>query len=123
MTRRSATKKSMTELTDSGVSVVSDAPPSSKDIRLLSWLKESDKKADIKHSRHGKKYGSRSGSLERTNRETWGVPAQPFVTDPGMPLLPQPHTVNIFILSHMLFIFNSYQKFRYIYSALYRQLS
>lgn len=96
MTRRSATKKSMTELTDSGVSVVSDAPPStiSKDIRLLSWLKETDKK-DVKHSRHGKKYGSRSGSLERTNRETWGVPAQPFVADPGMPPLPQPHTVNI----------------------------
>ncbi|XP_076243632.1 protein axin isoform X3 [Calliopsis andreniformis] len=94
MTRRSATKKSMTELTDSGVSVVSDAPPStiSKDNRLLSWLKESDKKSDIKHSRHGKKYGSRSGSLERTNRETWGVPAQPFVADPGMPPLPQPHT-------------------------------
>ncbi|XP_076671655.1 protein axin isoform X2 [Andrena cerasifolii] len=94
MTRRSATKKSMTELTDSGVSVVSDAPPStiSKDIRLLSWLKETDKKADVKHSRHGKKYGSRSGSLERTNRETWGVPAQPFVADPGMPPLPQPHT-------------------------------
>ncbi|XP_034176194.1 protein axin isoform X2 [Osmia lignaria lignaria] len=94
MTRRSATKKSMTELTDSGVSVVSDAPPStiSKDIRLLSWLKETDKKADVKHSRHGKKYGSRSGSLERTTRETWGVPAQPFVADPGMPPLPQPHT-------------------------------
>ncbi|CAL7940638.1 unnamed protein product [Xylocopa violacea] len=94
MTRRSATKKSMTELTDSGVSVVSDAPPLtiSKDIRLLSWLKETDKKADVKHSRHGKKYGSRSGSLERTNRETWGVPAQPFVADPGMPPLPQPHT-------------------------------
>ncbi|XP_043264516.1 protein axin isoform X2 [Colletes latitarsis] len=93
MTRRSATKKSMTELTDSGVSVVSDAPPStiSKDIRFLSWLKETDKK-DVKHSRHGKKYGSRSGSLERTNRETWGVPAQPFVADPGMPPLPQPHT-------------------------------
>ncbi|XP_076223333.1 protein axin isoform X2 [Nomia melanderi] len=93
MTRRSATKKSMTELTDSGVSVVSDAPPLtiSKDIRLLSWLKETDKK-DVKHSRHGKKYGSRSGSLERTNRETWGVPAQPFVADPGMPPLPQPHT-------------------------------
>ncbi|XP_076765571.1 protein axin isoform X2 [Xylocopa sonorina] len=94
MTRRSATKKSMTELTDSGVSVASDAPPLtiSKDIRLLSWLKETDKKADVKHSRHGKKYGSRSGSLERTNRETWGVPAQPFVADPGMPPLPQPHT-------------------------------
>ena len=122
MTRRSATKKSMTELTDSGVSVVSDAPPSSKDIRLLSWLKESDKKADIKHSRHGKKYGSRSGSLERTNRETWGVPAQPFVTDPGMPLLPQPHTVNIFILSHMLFI-SVVIRSSDIYSVLYRQLS
>ncbi|XP_014605318.1 PREDICTED: axin isoform X2 [Polistes canadensis] len=95
MTRRSSTKKSMTELTDSGVSVVSDAPPLNvcKDIRLLSWLKESDtKKADTKHSRHGKKYGSRSGSLERTSRESWGVPAQPFVADPGMPPLPQPHT-------------------------------
>ncbi|XP_066582059.1 axin-1-like isoform X2 [Prorops nasuta] len=95
MTRRSAaTKKSMTELTDSGVSVVSDVPPlnMSKDSRLLSWLKESDKKADSKHSRHGKKYSSRSGSLERTSRETWGVPAQPFVADPGMPPLPQPHT-------------------------------
>ncbi|XP_015190089.1 PREDICTED: axin isoform X2 [Polistes dominula] len=95
MTRRSSTKKSMTELTDSGVSVVSDAPPLNvcKDIRLLSWLKESDiKKTDTKHSRHGKKYGSRSGSLERTSRESWGVPAQPFVADPGMPPLPQPHT-------------------------------
>lgn len=94
MTRRSSTKKSMTELTDSGVSVVSDVPPLNvcKDTRLLSWLKETDKKADIKHSRHGKKYGSRSGSLERTSRESWGVPAQPFVADPGMPPLPQPHT-------------------------------
>lgn len=95
--RRSAsTKKSMTELTDSGVSVVSDAPPlvASKDSRLLSWLKETDKKCDSKHSRHGKKYGSRSGSLERASRETWGVPAQPFVADPGMPPLPQPHTVS-----------------------------
>ncbi|XP_012273577.1 axin [Orussus abietinus] len=93
MTRRSGTKKSMTELTDSGVSVVSDAPPLSlsKDSRLLSWLKESDKK-DSKHGRHGKKYGSRSGSLERANREAWGVPAQPFIADPGMPPLPQPHT-------------------------------
>ncbi|XP_046734334.1 axin isoform X2 [Diprion similis] len=92
--RSTSSKKSMTELTDSGVSVVSDAPPlaASKDSRLLSWLKESDKKSDSKHSRHGKKYGSRSGSLERTSRETWGVPAQPFVADPGMPPLPQPHT-------------------------------
>ncbi|XP_032673737.1 axin isoform X2 [Odontomachus brunneus] len=96
MTRRSATKKSMTELTDSGVSVVSDVPPSiSKDIRLLPRFKEADKKVDLKHSsRHGKRYGSRSGSLERPNRETWsvGVPAQPFVADPGMPPLTPPHT-------------------------------
>ncbi|EFN75982.1 Axin-related protein [Harpegnathos saltator] len=97
MTRRSATKKSMTELTDSGVSVVSDVPPSiSKDTRLLPRFKETDKKMDLKHSsRHGKRYGSRSGSLERQNRETWsvGVPAQPFVADPGMPPLTPPHTV------------------------------
>lgn len=94
-TRRSATKKSMTELTDSGVSVVSDAPSgTNKDSRLLSWLKESDK-TDAKHSRHAKKYGSRSGSLERANRDReWAVPAQPFVADPGMPPLPQPHTVS-----------------------------
>lgn len=96
MTRRSATKKSMAELTDSGVSVVSDVPPSvNKDIRLMPRFKEADKKADLKHNcRHGKRYGSRSGSLERPNRETWnmGVPAQPFVADPGMPPLTPPHT-------------------------------
>lgn len=96
MTRRSATKKSMAELTDSGVSVVSDVPPSiNKDIRLIPRFKETDKKVDLKHScRHGKRYGSRSGSLERPNRETWsmGVPAQPFVADPGMPPLTPPHT-------------------------------
>ena len=97
ITRRSATKKSMAELTDSGVSVVSDVPPSiNKDIRLIPRFKEADKKADLKHSsRHGKRFGSRSGSLERPNRETWsmGVPAQPFVADPGMPPLTPPHTV------------------------------
>lgn len=95
----------MTELTDSGVSVVSDVPPLNvcKDTRLLSWLKETDKKSDIKHSRHGKKYGSRSGSLERTSRESWGVPAQPFVADPGMPPLPQPHTVQYYQSVTVLF--------------------
>ncbi|KYM98095.1 Axin-1 [Cyphomyrmex costatus] len=97
ITRRSATKKSMTELTDSGVSVVSDVQPSlNKDVRLMPRFKEMDKKIDLKHSsRHGKRYGSRSGSLERPNRETWsmGVPAQPFVADPGMPPLTPPHTV------------------------------
>ncbi|CAK9799468.1 Axin1 [Anthophora quadrimaculata] len=84
MTRRSVTNKSTTELTDSGVSVVSDAPPStiSKDSRLLSprRLQETDKKADIKHSRHGKKNGSRSGSLEEAIRETRGVSAQTHTT-------------------------------------------
>ncbi|XP_018343009.1 PREDICTED: axin-1 isoform X1 [Trachymyrmex septentrionalis] len=98
MTRRSATKKSMTELTDSGVSVVSDVQPSiNKEVRLMPRFKEMDKKIDLKHSsRHGKRYGSRSGSLERPNREPWsmGVPAQPFVADPGMPPPPLPHTVN-----------------------------
>lgn len=88
----------MAELTDSGVSVVSDVPPSiNKDIRLIPRFKETDKKVDLKHScRHGKRYGSRSGSLERPNRETWsmGVPAQPFVADPGMPPLTPPHTVD-----------------------------
>ncbi|XP_018343014.1 PREDICTED: axin isoform X3 [Trachymyrmex septentrionalis] len=96
MTRRSATKKSMTELTDSGVSVVSDVQPSiNKEVRLMPRFKEMDKKIDLKHSsRHGKRYGSRSGSLERPNREPWsmGVPAQPFVADPGMPPPPLPHT-------------------------------
>ncbi|KYN27270.1 PREDICTED: axin-1 isoform X2 [Trachymyrmex cornetzi] len=95
MTRRSATKKSMTELTDSGVSVVSDVQPSiNKEVRLMPRFKE-DKKIDSKHSsRHGKRYGSRSESLERPNREQWsmGVPAQPFIADPGMPPLPLPHT-------------------------------
>ncbi|XP_011330772.1 axin-1 isoform X2 [Ooceraea biroi] len=96
MTRRSATKKSMTELTDSGVSVVSDGTPSlNKDIRLANRFKETDKKVDLKYSgRHGKRYGSRSGSLERPNREAWSmeVPAQPFVSVLGMPPLSAPYT-------------------------------
>lgn len=103
----------MTELTDSGVSVVSDVPPSiNKDVQLLSRFKEADKKADLKHSsRHGKRYGSRSGSLERPNRETWGVgvPAQPFVADPGMPPLTPPYTVNNQTCSSFLFSFLSLQ--------------
>jgi axin 1 len=93
--KRSATKKSMTELTDSGVSVVSDVPPAiaTKEHRMVqTWLHQSDKKLEGKHMRHGKKYGSRSGSLDRTNRDGWGIPAQPFVADPGMPPLPQPNT-------------------------------
>ncbi|KAK0087338.1 hypothetical protein PV325_001223 [Microctonus aethiopoides] len=91
VSRRSATKKSMAELTDSGVSVVSDVT-ASKDSRIQSWRNQTEKKIESKHLRHGKKYGSRSGSLERANREEFGGRVQPFLGDPGMPLLPQPHT-------------------------------
>ncbi|XP_043278871.1 axin isoform X2 [Venturia canescens] len=90
--RRSATKKSMTELTDSGVSVVSYTPPvaTCKDARLQARISQCDKKLDVKHgsSRHGK--STRSGSLERTSREKSGICIHPFVADPGMPPLPPP---------------------------------
>lgn len=87
----------MTELTDSGVSVVSDV--AIKDVRLMNWLKESDhKKNDVKHSRHLKKYASQSSNLERAK--------QPFVADPGMPPLPQPHTVSLRCLIENIFFCN-----------------
>ncbi|XP_043479225.1 axin isoform X1 [Leptopilina heterotoma] len=90
--RRSTTKKSLTELTDSGVSVLSEASSLPRDRRLLSWLKDSDKGSDVKYVRQQLNlYGSRSGSLERSNQDML-APAQPFVADPGMPPLPQPHT-------------------------------
>lgn len=106
MSRRSATKKSLTELTDSGVSVISDVTAASKDCRMQ-WRNQIEKKNELKHMRHGKKYGSRSGSLERANREEWGGRAQPFLGDPGMPLLPQPHIVSInkYLLLFKLLIF------------------
>lgn len=108
MSRRSATKKSLTELTDSGVSVVSasiDVPAASKDCRTQ-WRNQLEKKNELKHMRHGKKYGSRSGSLERANREEWGGRAQPFLGDPGMPLLPQPHIVCIINLNlHLFYVY------------------
>lgn len=92
--RRSTTKKSLTELTDSGVSVLSEASSLPRDRRLLSWLKDSDKGSDVKYVRQQLNlYGSRSGSLERSNQDML-APAQPFVADPGMPPLPQPHTVS-----------------------------
>lgn len=51
--RRSSSKKTLTDLTDSGVSVVSDTPPVphvpvppvGKDTRVLTWLMESDRPA------------------------------------------------------------------------------
>lgn len=96
MTRRSATKKSMTELTDSGVSVVSDATSINvnKD-RLVARFKESDvKKLELRHSRHGKKYGSRSGSLERATRENLCMSNQPMVGMSGLPSIQPAHLVS-----------------------------
>lgn len=96
---RRSTKKTLTEMTDSGVSVVSDSAsvvPIAKDSRVLTWLMESDRstKTTPSHAhsemavgrKYGKKYGSRSNSLERSE------PAQPFIADPSMPPLPHPNT-------------------------------
>lgn len=119
---RSRWSSKKTELTDSGVSVVSDTPPVShpsqfKD-RVLSWLMESDKQqmcgALSTHSERdsnsscsigqGKTHRlrpnissrgppSRSASLERgVSNPAPPAPAQPFVADPSMPPLPSPHT-------------------------------
>ncbi|XP_044758635.1 axin isoform X2 [Coccinella septempunctata] len=113
--RRSASKKTLTDLTDSGVSVVSDTPPVvpavvpviAKDNRVLAWLMEADRSTKSqsgphselssgKHSRHRVKgfVGSRSNSLERgAGAETLG-PTQPFIADPNIPLPPLPNTIN-----------------------------
>ncbi|KAF5293498.1 hypothetical protein FQA39_LY02983 [Lamprigera yunnana] len=104
--RRSSSKKTINDLTDSGVSVVSDTPPVSmvvKDNRVLAWVMESDRagrssgythsEMSGKHSRHRKAYsGSRSSSMERTNAGNNLGPAQPFVADPNMPPLSLPNT-------------------------------
>lgn len=131
--RSCSSRKTLTDQTDSGVSVVSDTPPvvptQMKDSKVISWLLESEKQhvssgegswharserescSSSKHrvraasatspitSRHSRKSGSahhsgsRSGSLERGVSITGAVgPAQPFVADPSMPPLPQPHT-------------------------------
>ncbi|CAH0564301.1 unnamed protein product [Brassicogethes aeneus] len=114
--RRSSSKKTLTDFTDSGVSVVSDTPPAlnmppPKDNRVLAWLMESDKSGRCtysemspKHkshrassatspssSRHRKGFGSRSSSLERNSVVGTLGPAQPFVADPNMPPLPSPN--------------------------------
>lgn len=145
--RRSVSRKTLTDQTDSGVSVVSDTPPAlgvsavpgvptqMKDSKVLSWLLESEREkqhtatgdgswharseSSSKHRarvasatspitpRHSRKSvagstsaHSRSDSLERGvamgpmgPMGAAGVgPAQPFVADPSMPPLPQPHT-------------------------------
>lgn len=166
--RSSSSRKTLTDQTDSGVSVVSDTQPPApsgvpgvplptlvKDSKVLSWLLESERdkthastgegswhsrsETSSKHrghrsergergqasatspiaSRHSRKSGStgagsttgtagagagresRSDSLERMPMampmampmSAMAVgPAQPFVADPSMPPLPQPHT-------------------------------
>ncbi|XP_063229869.1 axin isoform X2 [Bacillus rossius redtenbacheri] len=122
--RRSSSKKTLTDQTDSGVSVVSDSTPvmdavsECKESWVRTWVMESGSSTAHSHgdrekhrlriacatspisARHGRKLapghsGSRSGSLERgVGVGAWGgpAPAQPFVADPSMPPLPQPHT-------------------------------
>nr|XP_023025765.1 axin isoform X1 [Leptinotarsa decemlineata] len=115
---RRSSKKTLTELTDSGVSVVSDtisATAPIKDTRVIAWLMESDKSGrgsshthsemSLKHrshrtssvtspnaSRRRKGFGSRSSSLERGSSSGALGPAQPFIADPSMPPLPSPNT-------------------------------
>ncbi|KAK9737109.1 Axin beta-catenin binding motif [Popillia japonica] len=120
VSRRSSSKKTLTDLTDSGVSVVSDTPPAThgvptKEHRVLAWLMDSNtgsrstgythSEMSAKHrghrsssatspnaSRHRKGHGSRSSSLERSSAASSLGPAQPFVADPNMPPLPSPNT-------------------------------
>ncbi|KAK7868462.1 hypothetical protein R5R35_011211 [Gryllus longicercus] len=62
--RRSSSKKTLTDLTDSGVSVVSDSTPvipassQCKDNRVLSWLMESEKSASTSHSHSERDVGA-----------------------------------------------------------------
>ncbi|KAK4874438.1 hypothetical protein RN001_013798 [Aquatica leii] len=104
--RRSSSKKTINDLTDSGVSVVSDTPPVSlavKENRVLAWVMDSDRSGrgsgythsemSGKHGRHRKGYsGSRSSSMERNSATNSLGPAQPFVADPNMPPLTLPNT-------------------------------
>lgn len=73
---RSSSKKTLTDLTDSGVSVVSDTPPAShggpaKDHRVLAWLMDSDRgsrSAGYTHSEMSAKHrGHRSSSATSPN--------------------------------------------------------
>ena len=89
--RSSTTKKSMTELTDSGVSVVSDVPSATvKDSRLINRMKDTDVAT-------GSGCSSMRTELKHRSKRFPNAPQQPFIGVPGMPLLPQPHTVRIVI--------------------------
>ncbi|XP_033214760.1 axin-1 [Belonocnema kinseyi] len=92
MARRSGTKKSLTELADSGVSLLSEGSSLPRNRHhLQAWRKSNDKVSEVKHKPQLNFYGFRSESLERTNQYMI-EPAQPFVADPMMPPLPQPNT-------------------------------
>lgn len=93
----------MTELTDSGVSVIS------KDSRHMNWPK-SDQMACSSGSSMTSSVSKPSVACNKK-----GIRMQPFIGDPGMPLLPQPHTVSKFknncFQVEMFFLL---YKFRYI---------
>ncbi|XP_076275789.1 protein axin isoform X1 [Rhynchophorus ferrugineus] len=112
VSRRSSSRKTLQDLTDSGVSMVSDSAPlpcASKDNRVLTWLMSGHNDMSMKQrtssyrtssatspisTRHKKGVGSRSSSVERNSVTGATVsPAQPFVADPSMPPLPIPNTV------------------------------
>lgn len=80
--RRSSSKKTLTDLTDSGVSVVSDTPPilsvnPNKDHRVLAWLMESDrgsKSSGYTHSEMSIKHrGHRSSSTTSPNANRFEI--------------------------------------------------
>ncbi|KAG8280444.1 Axin-1 [Homalodisca vitripennis] len=88
-----------TELTDSGVSVVSDTPPVSmasqfKDNWVMSWLMESGTGTGGVVSTHSERESVSSCGKHSHRRRSASppAPAQPFVADPSMPPLPSPHT-------------------------------
>ncbi|KAF4529210.1 hypothetical protein B566_EDAN011456 [Ephemera danica] len=128
----SSSRRTLTNLTDSGVSVVSDTPlcpPNKDNSRVLCWLVQSEARQTVSSSgyshsdssRHkARSSGSSGSSLQRQTRgskkaagnsgsksdsveldsvaatmppNSWSHnPAQPFMADPSMPLLPLPNT-------------------------------
>uniref|UniRef100_A0A146KVZ0 Axin-1 n=3 Tax=Lygus hesperus TaxID=30085 RepID=A0A146KVZ0_LYGHE len=104
--RRHLSKKP--ELTDSGVSVVSESVSigshGNKD-KVMTWLIESDRSGCCSHAdRDSERASSCSGNSRfegkhhsrpttvRGRRSPPTGPAQPFIADPSMPPLPSPHT-------------------------------
>ena len=93
MARRSVTKKSLTELADSGVSLFSEGSSVARNRHLQALRKSNDKVPEIKHKPQLPSFGLHSESLEKPNPIMYNKPAHPFVSDPSMPPLPGPNTV------------------------------